>query len=74
MLKEIEVRRVQRAEEGRYQALMQAHHYLGALGMKSGTTLSQGWARGWFDGCVATTSYQSEAAFLHAFQCLRACE
>ncbi len=31
MLNEIEVRRVQRADEPCYQALMQAHHYLGAL-------------------------------------------
>ena len=31
MLKEIQVRPVEKAEEARYQQLMQAHHYLGAL-------------------------------------------
>jgi hypothetical protein len=31
MLKDIQVRPVERAEEARYQQLMQAHHYLGAL-------------------------------------------
>ena len=31
MLKEIQVRPVERDEQARYQALMQAHHYLGAL-------------------------------------------
>jgi hypothetical protein len=38
MLKEIEVRLVQAGEEERFQALMQAHHYLGAL-RKIGETL-----------------------------------
>ena len=38
------------------------------LGMKSGTTISQGWPRGWFDGCVVTTSYQSQPAFPYTFQ------
>ena len=38
MLKEIEVRRVQHSEEARFQQLMQAHHYLGAL-PKIGETL-----------------------------------
>lgn len=38
MLKEIEVRRVKRSEEQRFQALMQAQHYLGALA-KIGETL-----------------------------------
>jgi hypothetical protein len=31
MLKEIDVRPVEAAEEARYQQLMQAHHYLGAV-------------------------------------------
>ena len=58
MLKEIEVRRVQRCEEPRYQALMQAHHYLGAL-PKIGETLwyVASWAEQW----VALLSFSAAA-------------
>lgn len=38
MLRQIEVRRVRREEEARYQQLMQAHHSLGAV-PKIGETL-----------------------------------
>ena len=40
------------------------------LRLKSGTTISQGWPRGWWAGCVVTTSYQSRPAFPHIFQSL----
>lgn len=58
MLREIEVRRVQRSEEPRYQALMQAHHYLGAL-PKIGETLwyVASWAEQW----VALLSFSAAA-------------
>ena len=58
MLQGIEVRRVQRGEEARYQQLMQAHHYLGAL-PKIGETL-------WYVACwgqewVALLSFSAAA-------------
>ncbi|MGH8270625.1 MAG: Druantia anti-phage system protein DruA, partial [Steroidobacteraceae bacterium] len=58
MLREIEVRRVLRSEEERYQRLMQAHHYLGAL-PKIGETL---WYVGtWCQEWVALLSFSAAA-------------
>jgi hypothetical protein len=58
MLREIEVRRVQRSEEPRYQALMQEHHYLGAL-PKIGETLW--YVASWAEQSVALLSFSAAA-------------
>lgn len=58
MLKEIEVRRVQRSEEARYPALMQAHHFLGALA-KIGETLW--YVATWYEAWVALLSFSAAA-------------
>jgi hypothetical protein len=58
MLKEIEVRRAQRSEEPRYQALMQEHHYLGAL-PKIGETLW--YVATWCQEWVALLSFSAAA-------------
>ena len=57
-LEEILVRPVQRSEETRYQALMQAHHYLGAL-PKIGETLW--YVVTWHDQWVALLSFSAAA-------------
>ena len=58
MLKDIQVRRVRPEESGRYQELMQAHHYLGAL-PKIGETLwyVATWGQEW----VALLSFSAAA-------------
>ncbi len=38
------------------------------LGMKLGITLSQGWPRGWFGGCLVTNIVPIPANLLHTFQ------
>ena len=58
MLQEIEVRRVCREEEGRFQELMQAHHYLGAL-PKIGETLW--YVATWLGEWVALLTFSAAA-------------
>jgi hypothetical protein len=58
MLKEIVVRPVRREEEGRYQALMQAHHYLGAV-PKIGETLW--YVATWLEEWVALLGFSAAA-------------
>lgn len=58
MLADIRVRRVERREEARYQALMAAHHYLGAL-PKIGETLW--YVATWQDQWVAQISLSGAA-------------
>ena len=58
MLKQIEVRRVERREEARFQQVMQAHHYLGALG-KIGETLW--YVASWGGQWVALLSFSAAA-------------
>ena len=58
MLKDIQVRRVRPEESGRFQELMQAHHYLGALG-KIGETLwyVASWRQEWMGLLANNTRY-----------------
>lgn len=58
MLKEIEVRPVHRGEERRFQELMQAHHYLGAL-PKIGETLW--YVATWLEQWVALLTFSAAA-------------
>jgi hypothetical protein len=58
MLKEIQIRRVQRSEEARFQDLMQAQHYLGAL-PKIGETLW--YVATWRQEWVALLSFSAAA-------------
>lgn len=63
MLKDIQVRRVRPEESGRYQELMQAHHYLGALG-KIGETLW--YVASWREEWVALLSFSAAALKISA--------
>lgn len=58
MLKEVQVRRVARSEQARFQQLMQAQHYLGAL-PKIGETLW--YVATWLQEWVALLSFQAAA-------------
>ena len=58
MLKEVQVRRVRREEERRFQELMQAHHYLGALA-KIGETLW--YVATWLGQWVALLTFSAAA-------------
>src|SRR6185312_16408081 len=40
------------------------------LGLKSGTTISQGWPRGWWAGCLVTNILPIPASLPHIFQSL----
>jgi Domain of unknown function (DUF4338)/DDE_Tnp_1-associated len=58
MLKQIEVRRVQRSEEGRFQSLLQGQHYLGAAS-KIGETIL--YVATWRQEWVALLSFSAAA-------------
>lgn len=58
MLKEIDVRPVEAAEEARYQQLMQAHHYLGALPKISETLW---YVASWGGDWIALLSFSAAA-------------